>query len=163
MKEGAIDRERAVVAHDQAPEVTEPGVGAFDNPSPPVASQRSAVLGRRFLSVAAMRHDQFDTPLPQAFAQRIAVKAATANFSTSYGTAIAANKVSWTTSGVSGGSGSSGTLSSSSWTQVFLSNTNPSSGSITLRFTLAAPGSGTKAGLESLGLSWRFSSVSGGG
>src|SRR6202166_4267532 len=40
MKEGAIDRERAVVAHDQAPEVTEPGVGAFDNPSPPVAPQR---------------------------------------------------------------------------------------------------------------------------
>src|ERR1700676_1293026 len=40
MKESAIDRERAVVAHDQAPEVTEPGVGAFDNPSPPVAPQR---------------------------------------------------------------------------------------------------------------------------
>ena len=40
MKESAIDLERAVVAHDQAPEVTEPGVGAFDNPSPPVAPQR---------------------------------------------------------------------------------------------------------------------------
>ena len=73
MKEGAIDRERAVVAHDQAPEVAEPGVGAFDNPAPPVAPQRSAVLRRRFLSVAAMWHDQFNTPLPQSFAQRIAV------------------------------------------------------------------------------------------
>ncbi len=73
MKEGAIDRERAVVAHDQAPEVTEPGVGAFDNPSPPVAPQRSAVLRRRFLSIAAMGHDQFNAPLPQAFPQRIAV------------------------------------------------------------------------------------------
>src|ERR1700692_3844711 len=73
MKESAIDRERAVVAHDQAPEVTEPGVSAFDNPSPPVALQRSTVLRRRFLSVAAMGHDQFDTPQPQAFAQRIAV------------------------------------------------------------------------------------------
>jgi len=73
VKEGAIDRERAVVAHDQAPEVTEPGVGAFDNPAPPVAPQRSAVLCRWFLSIAAMRHDQFDTPLPQSFAQRIAV------------------------------------------------------------------------------------------
>ena len=73
MKEGAIDRERAIVAHDQTAEVTEPCVGAFDNPSPPVAPQRSAVLGRWFLSIAAMRHDQFDTPLPQAFAQRIAV------------------------------------------------------------------------------------------
>src|SRR5882672_7555735 len=73
MKESAIDRERAAVAHDQAPEVTEPGVGAFDNPTPPVAPQRSAVLFRRFLSIAAMRHDQFNTPLPQSFAQRIAV------------------------------------------------------------------------------------------
>ena len=73
MKEGPIDRERAVVAHDQATEVTEPGVGAFDNPAPPVAPQRSAVLRRRFDSVAAMGHDQFNTPLPQSFAQRIAV------------------------------------------------------------------------------------------
>src|SRR6202521_4094358 len=73
MKESAIDRERAVVAHDQAPEVTEPGVGAFDNPSPRVAPQGSTVLCRRFLSVRAMGHDQFDTSLPQSFAQRIAV------------------------------------------------------------------------------------------
>src|ERR1700683_1061539 len=73
MKEGTIDRKRAVVAHDQAPEVTEPGVGAFDNPSPPVAPQRSAILRRRFLSVAAMWHDQFDAQLPQACPQRIAV------------------------------------------------------------------------------------------
>ena len=73
MKERAIDRERAVVAHDQAPEVTEPGVGAFDNPSSPVTPQRSTVLRLRFLSVAAMWHDQFNAPLPQSFAQRIAV------------------------------------------------------------------------------------------
>ena len=73
MKERAIDRERAVVAHDQAPEVTEPGVCAFNNPSPPVTPQRSAVSCRWFLSIAAMRHDQFNTPLPQAFAQRVAV------------------------------------------------------------------------------------------
>ncbi len=45
MKEGAIDRERAVVAHHQAPEVSEPGIGAFDDPSPPISSQRSAILG----------------------------------------------------------------------------------------------------------------------
>ena len=52
MKEGAIDRERAVVADDQAPEVSEPGVGAFDNPSPSIAPQRSAILScgpKRFL------------------------------------------------------------------------------------------------------------------
>ena len=63
MKEGPVDRERAVVADDQAAKITEPRVGAFDNPSSPVAPQRSAVLRRRFLSIAAMRHNQFDTPL----------------------------------------------------------------------------------------------------
>jgi hypothetical protein len=41
MKERAIDRERAVVVHDQATEVPEPRVGAFDDPSLPVAPQRS--------------------------------------------------------------------------------------------------------------------------
>ena len=50
MKECAIDGERAVVPHDQAPEVSEPGVGAFDNPSPAVAPQGSAIL--RSMSLA---------------------------------------------------------------------------------------------------------------
>ena len=67
MKEGTIDRERAVVAYDQAPEVSEPSVGAFDNPSPPVAAQRSAILGCGPDAIPLVRTDQFDTPLPQAF------------------------------------------------------------------------------------------------
>jgi len=39
MKERAIDGERAVVAYHQASEVSQLGVGAFDDPSPPVTSQ----------------------------------------------------------------------------------------------------------------------------
>ena len=73
MKEGGIDRERAVVAHDQAPEVSEPGVGAFDDPSPPIAPQRSAMLGCGPNAILVVRTDPFDAALPQAFLQRIAV------------------------------------------------------------------------------------------
>src|SRR5882762_1533004 len=73
MKERAIDRERAVVAHHQAAEVSEPGVGAFDDPATPVPPQRSAILRRRFLAVGAMRRDQFDSAPCQPLAQRIAV------------------------------------------------------------------------------------------
>src|SRR5258707_8573279 len=73
MKERAIYRERAVVAHHQAAEVSEPGVGAFDDPATSVPPQRSAILRRRFLAVAAMRRDQFDSAPCQPLAQRIAV------------------------------------------------------------------------------------------
>src|SRR5260370_14322735 len=75
MKERAIYRERAVVAHHQAAEVSEPGVGAFDDPATPVPPQRSPILRRRFLAVGAMRRDQFDSAPRQPLAQRIAVVA----------------------------------------------------------------------------------------
>src|SRR3977135_3286615 len=73
MKECAIDGERAVVPHDQAPEVSEPGVGAFDNPSPAVAPQRSAILSCGPNTIPLVRADQFDPAPPQAFPQRIHV------------------------------------------------------------------------------------------
>src|SRR5882724_6252875 len=73
MKERPVDRERAVVSHNQAAEIAEPGVGAFDDPSPLVTSQRATVLRRRFLSVCAMWRNQFDASPCQALAQRIAV------------------------------------------------------------------------------------------
>jgi len=40
MKEGAINCERAVIAHDQAPKVSEPGVGSFDD-------RRNRIVHRR--------------------------------------------------------------------------------------------------------------------
>lgn len=73
MKERAIDGERTVIAHNQASEVSEPGVGSFDNPSPPVAPQRSAILSCGANAVSLVRTDQFDPPLLQPFPQRIAV------------------------------------------------------------------------------------------
>jgi len=73
MKERAIDRERAIVTHDQASEVSEPGVGPFDNPSPSVTPQRSTILRRGPHAILLVRADQFDPTLPQTLAQRIAV------------------------------------------------------------------------------------------
>ena len=73
MKEGAIDGERAVVAHDQAPEVSEPRIRPFNNPSPSITPQRSAILSCGPNAIPLVRTDQFDAPLPQAFPQRIAV------------------------------------------------------------------------------------------
>jgi hypothetical protein len=86
----------------------------------------------------------------------ISVKAGSANFSTSSGSAIPATDISWTVASASGGSGSSGTLSSSSWTQVYLSNANPTSGSVSLNFNLTAPGSGVFAVMQNLQLQWQF-------
>src|ERR1700693_5430785 len=73
MKERAIDRKRAVVSYDQAPEVSQPCVGAFDDPPPSVAPQRSAILRRGRHTIPLVRTDQFDPALPQALPQRIAV------------------------------------------------------------------------------------------
>src|SRR5208283_294901 len=73
MKKSTIDRERTVVAHDQASEVSQPGIGAFHDPSPLVTPQDSSVLGGRPDAIPLVRTDQFDSALPQALPQRIAV------------------------------------------------------------------------------------------
>jgi len=73
MKKSAIYRKRTVVAHDQASEVSQPGIGAFHDPSPLVTSQGSSVLGCRPYAIPLVRTDQFDSALPQALPQRIAV------------------------------------------------------------------------------------------
>jgi hypothetical protein len=90
---------------------------------------------------------------------RISVRPASPAFSTPAGSSISADKVSWTAGGASGGSASAGALSAGGWTEVFLSGANPSSGSVTLNFNLAAPGAGVKAASQSLGLQWLFESV----
>ncbi len=73
MKERAIDCERTVVADNQAPEVSQPGVGAFHDPSPLVPPQGPAILRRRPNAILLVRADQFDPALLQPFPQRIAV------------------------------------------------------------------------------------------
>lgn len=62
MEERAADCERAVVAHYQAAEVSQPSVGAFDDPSPPVAPQGSTILRRGPNAIRLVRTDQFDPP-----------------------------------------------------------------------------------------------------
>jgi hypothetical protein len=79
MKESLIDGNRTVVANHQPAVVAEPGEGAFNDPATMVATQRSAILGRWFASIAAMRGDQFDASRCQLRTQRIAVIPAVAN------------------------------------------------------------------------------------
>ena len=47
MNERLVDRERAVIAHDESPEVAKPGDVALDDPALLVASQHTPVLRRR--------------------------------------------------------------------------------------------------------------------
>src|SRR5579859_3501870 len=73
MKKSTIDCERTVVAHNQAPEVSQPGIGTFHDPSPRVTSQGPSVLGGRPHAIPLVRTDQFNAALPQALPQWIAV------------------------------------------------------------------------------------------
>ena len=73
MKEGFVNSDRTIVAHDQSAKVAEPSQGAFHLPATPVPAQRSAILPARLASIPAMRCDQLDPACGQPLAQRIAV------------------------------------------------------------------------------------------
>jgi hypothetical protein len=53
MKERPVDLERAVIAHDQAPIISQPADGAFDDPTAPIPPQRATILGRRTAGVGS--------------------------------------------------------------------------------------------------------------
>lgn len=91
----------------------------------------------------------------------ISIKANTANFArhSNAGDYIAASSVSWTTSNAQGGSGVNGTLSSVSYNIVYESIVNPTSGSLSIIWTLAAPGSGIRAGEHTLNCTWKIESL----
>ena len=63
MKEGAIHLERALVTHDQAAEVAQPGERLLHLPPPLLLPQLPGVLQRRLLTAAAVRAGQLDAPL----------------------------------------------------------------------------------------------------
>jgi len=67
MKERPVDLERAVIAHDQAPEVSQPADGALDDPTPPVPPQRPAILRGRTYPIFLVRADQLNAALPNRF------------------------------------------------------------------------------------------------
>jgi hypothetical protein len=73
MKKRSIDRERTVVANDQAAKIAEPSKGTLHCPASSVATQDAAVLGRRAMTVRTMRCDQQDASFSQPRSQRIPV------------------------------------------------------------------------------------------
>jgi hypothetical protein len=85
---------------------------------------------------------------------RVSVKA-DSNFVPPSGTAIPASKVSWTTASAVQGTGSSGTLSTSAYGQVFQSSPNKTSASISVTWTLAAPGTPLRAGNHTMTMRWK--------
>ncbi|MEQ1727613.1 MAG: hypothetical protein ABL982_04455 [Vicinamibacterales bacterium] len=86
----------------------------------------------------------------------VSVKAETVNFSGPGTTRIPASKVSWTATAVSGGTASAGTLSSTAYSQVYRTRTNPGAGAVDMTWRLAAPAAaGLRAGTHSLTVRWR--------
>src|SRR6266566_1461201 len=79
MKEGPVDFERAVVAHHQTAEISQPSEGTLYRPAPFVAPQDPPVLRRRTAAVRAVRRDQQNAAPAQPLPQRVAVIAFVGN------------------------------------------------------------------------------------
>jgi len=73
MKEAAIDAENAVLAHEEAAKVLQPGERALDFPAFFVAAQFASILPPPPLSIPAMRDQQFDSATLQPLPQRVGV------------------------------------------------------------------------------------------
>jgi hypothetical protein len=80
------------MAHQQSAELTEPGVGAFDDPAALVSSELTSILVLPQLVVGPIGHDQLDTSLAKPFTQRVGVVGAVSDHTlrllprTSFGT-----------------------------------------------------------------------------
>jgi hypothetical protein len=61
------------MANEESAELTEPGVGAFDDPSALVSAELPAVFEAPEFAVLAVRNDEVDASLGQPFSQRIGV------------------------------------------------------------------------------------------
>jgi hypothetical protein len=90
---------------------------------------------------------------------RVSVQADTAGFTPPGGTSIPASKVSWRSLGAAGGTGSNGTLTSTSYTLVYQSDMLQTSGRADVEWTLAAPGTGVRAGIHQLTIRWKVESI----
>lgn len=92
-------------------------------------------------------------------ALRVSVQADASAFTPPSGASISASNVSWSTVGAAGGTGWNGTLNATSYTLVFQSDPSPTSGHADLAWTLAAPGSGVRAGIHQLTIRWKLESI----
>ena len=61
------------MSNEESAELTEPGVGALDDPASFVAPEFPAVFMLSLLVVLPVRHDEVDASLGQPFSQRIGV------------------------------------------------------------------------------------------
>jgi len=75
------------------------------------------------------------------------------------GLAVPISNIKWTVTGTSNGTGTNGTLSASTYTSVFLSRTNPSSGRVDLSWSFTVPAGVTRSGTAQVNLRWLFESV----
>jgi hypothetical protein len=91
-------------------------------------------------------------------ALRISVKA-DADFTPPSGPAIPASLVSWTTSAAINGVGTNGTLSAVAYGQVFETTLTKKAGNVDVAWTLAAPGSGVRAGNHVLTMRWKLEAI----
>ena len=62
-----------LMTHQQSAELAQPGVGAFDDPTPPVAAQFAPIFVAPVPIVLPVRRDQLDAAFLQSFAQRIGI------------------------------------------------------------------------------------------
>jgi hypothetical protein len=93
---------------------------------------------------------------------KVSVQATSSTFSGPGTTHPAASKISWTATAAAG-SASNGTLSSTAYTQVYLSPKDlkvTSSGSVNLTWTLAAiAATGLRSGTHTLTVRWKFEAI----
>ena len=92
-------------------------------------------------------------------ALRLSVRADSATFEPPGGTRIPAALVSWVPLGASGGIGSAGTLTASSYGLVFQGDPGAASSHVDLGWVLGAPGGGIRAGLHQLTVRWKIESI----
>jgi len=90
---------------------------------------------------------------------RISVIADSSTLAGPGGSTIPVSAVSWTVSGAAGGSGTPGTLSSSSYSGVFQSTQAAVSGSFDLSFTLAAVPGTLRAGNHTVRVRWKLEAL----
>ncbi len=90
---------------------------------------------------------------------KISVRAVAANLSPPSGPSIPSANLSWTAAGATGGSGFNGVVNSSSFTTVFQSAPNPTSGGVDLNWKLSSPGVPLRAGVHSVSLEWKLESI----